>query len=613
MLNQKKYEKLIVEYQTRIQDAQTKHAGKFQSIRDARLLLKQVLPEISADKLVADSESIEGNNAETENRSVYCPPVALAIKEKMIEDLTANPFEFVYEHNDKSGKGKAEVFMEEFKRTFTQENIMTEHSMNLINLLDSGTIISVPIIKSMSDSVIIDVKDEEGNITQKVQGIDNGSSLGFYSYDVLRTLIDPNAEPHRVQKTAEWIVITAGEKSAEYIKQKYDVDVSILNISSEGFGAGKAGSKTYLVVDTYKKELEEVSGLENKSGFVIREYFLTNGKKYTILEDQFIIADNWNSARIYGELPVIICPAVVDPESPYGIPLMDKLQPSIELVATAINLVADNTIMRNKFPWVTLKGLIDPKTMGNLTSGMYNSFNNIMELNPAGLKHIPNLNLKSVIDLFAKPEFQEVTNGSQFLYSEGMNNIWLITGLNPANMSGRQEKQIRVESVAEMINQASMRNSSGLVKNLDTYYFNVKCKMFQYMYYAHYDKFPALKERGITRDDIANFKNIRIVNGSYLPEDQMTRAQKAQIVMSRASVNPYTYDPNKAEEFFLKAFGLRLEDFERDPVGGLDEGIIEDLLGDLKQLGPEKFAQKLAAISQQKQQQKDEGGTGEAT
>jgi len=610
MLDQNKYEELIVEYQTRIQDAQTKHADKFKSIRNARLLLKQVLPEAATDKLVADTDSVPGNNVESENRSMYCPPVALAIKEKMIEDLTASPFEFVYEHNDPSGKAKAEIFMEEFKRTFTQENIMAEHSMNLINLLDSGTIISVPIIKSMSSSVILDVKDDDGKITQKVQALDNGSSLGFYSYDVLRTLIDPNAEPHRVQKTAEWIVITAGEKSAEYIKQKYDVDVSILNVSDESFGAGKAGSKTYLVVDTYKKELEEISGLENKSGFVIREYFLTNGKKYTILEDQFVIADTWNSARIYGELPVIICPAVVDPESPYGIPLMDKLEPSIELVATAINLVADNTIMRNKFPWITLKGLIDPNAMSQLTSGMYNSFNNIMELNPAGLKHIPNLNLKSVIDLFAKPEFQEVTSGSQFLYSEGMNNIWLITGLNPANMSGRQEKQIRVESVAQMINQASMRNSSGVVKNLDTYYFNVKCRMFQYMYYAHYDKFPALKDAGITRDDIANFKNIRIVNGSYLPEDQMTRGMKAQVVMNRGMINQLTYDPNKVEEYYLKSVGLRLEDFERDPVGGLDEGIIEDLLGDLKQLGPEKFAQKLATISQQKQQQKEEGGAG---
>jgi len=85
---------------------------------------------------------------------------------------------------------------------------------------------------------------------------------------------------------------------------------------------------------------------------------------------------------------------------------------------------------------------------------------------------------------------------------------------------------------------------------------------------------------------------------------------KAQVVMNRGMINQLTYDPNKVEEYYLKSVGLRLEDFERDPVGGLDEGIIEDLLGDLKQLGPEKFAQKLATISQQKQQQKEEGGAG---
>ncbi len=614
MLEQKRYKDLIEQYQDRIKKADVKHSNKFKAIRDSRMFLKQVLPEISDEKLADDGTTIPSNNQEDENRSVYCPPVSLAIKKKIIEDLTSSAYDFEYQHNDRSGKAKAETFMDIFARTFTQENIMTEHLMNLINLIDSGTCIVQPIKSSLSETVIAEFTDEEGNIDMRPQVLNSGTTLGFYSYDPLRTLIDPNADPHRVQKTAEWIAVTIGEKSGEYIKQKYDVDVKIITVEEQKGFSSKGGSKSYLVVDEYKKELEEISGLENKTGFLIREYYLTNGKKYTILEDQYVIYEGYNSSRVYGQIPIMVCPAIIDPESPYGIPLIEELRPSVEMVSTAINVVADNAIMRNRFPWVTIKGLIDPDTMNQITSGQYNSMNDIIELNPEALKYMPNLNIKSVINLFEKPAFQEVTGGSQFLYSEGMNNIWLIAGMNPVNLSGRQDKQIRVQSVADMINMSSMRNSSQLVKNLDTYYFNPLCKAFQAMYYVYYDEFPELKAAGIEKQNVADMKNIRIVNGSYLPQDQATQIAKAQLLTQRLAVNPMTYDPNKVEEKLLSTFGLKLEDFDRDPLQFLDERIIESLIADMQQLGPEQFMQKLEMQRKQAQMRENmpEGADGPA-
>lgn len=603
---QKEYRELLGLYIERIMDADIKHAKKFQAIRDSRKFLRQILPEISENKLDSAGE-IKGNNTEVSNRSKYSPPLMLAINKKMSEDLKAEQIDFEYAPNAKGGKTVSDKYMKIIQQTFSQENMMTEHIHAISTLLDSGTAIVRPISSFMTHQVLVEKENADGQTVIQPEELKSGRYLGFMSYDPIQTFIDPNADPHRVQKTAEWIVITIGKKSAEYIKQKYGKKVSFIkNLVADR--SGKPSTESFLVVDSYKTELQSEAGLEDQTGYNIREYYLTNGKVYTILEDCYVINEKYNSARIYGMIPVIVCPCIVDKESPYGIPPVEELRPSVEVVATAINAVADNTTMRNKFPFVTIKGLFDPQTLEKFKSGVFNNFNDIVEISIKQLNLAPNFTVRSLKDLFVKPEIQEVTQGSMFLYNEALNNIWILTGLNPTMLSGRQDKQIRVQSVAEMINASALRSSSEVVRNIDTYYINPLCTAFQGMFYSYYDDFSEFKDANdpVSKEQISDLKAIRVVKGSYLPADQMGRMIKANFVAARVKENPLALDPIKSEQGLFKAVGINIEDYERDPLQSFSENQLAASLRIASEQGPEALVNLMKNLKQQMDQNKSQ-------
>ncbi len=602
---QKKYESIIRLYSDRIKDAETKHQVKFEMILDSRKSLKQVMPEITVGKLMS-ANTVTGNNVGNETRSKYMPPVMLAIKKKMTEDLTSQAADFEYASNGEGGRDKASKFMDIIKRTFTQKNTNSEYIIGVDHLFGSGTLIAQPVTGKLTEQVIARKKNDDGTYEDFVQTIDSGRYVSFYVYDPLTTLLDPNADPNNVQETSEWIVVTLGKFSPEQIKSRYGVDVSY----KQQTGIYNSESSTYLIVDTYKKELENLAG-HQKGGIVVREYYTKDGKVYTIIDDYYVVKEKWNDARIAGMIPFVICPAIVDLESPYGIPFCEELRPSVELIATAINAVADNTSIKNKFPWVTIKGLLDRDAKVNFESGYYNKMNSILELNPVALKAYPNISVSSIANLFMKPEIQEVTEGATFLYTEGLNNVWLITGLNPTMLSGRQEKQIRVQSVADIVNQSGLRSSAQVVKNMDTLFFNPMCRAWQTIFAIYYDEFAEFvdAESGekIPLDIISDKKNIRVVNGSYLPADQMSRMQRAQFLQNTVAQNPYSLDPVKALRYAFESMGFRIEDFERDPLQLFDQRQIMAILESVQQLGPEGFVSmmgnQLQSLNQQQAQQ----------
>jgi len=595
MLDQTVYREFLGMYSSRIQEADTSHSGKFEAMRDAANFMRQILPEISESKLNSEGEAA-GNNNSSSNRSKYSPPVMLAIYKKMLEDLTASPVDFEYSSNGKGGREKADAFMNILKRTYTQGNVSKEMQYALFMGLSLGTIVAQPFMDELKE----DYLDKD----MKVVTLASGKGPSFISYDTMKVLIDPNAVPHNVQDTAEWVVVTLGRRSVNYIKSTYDISGIELQVDdSDTYNGGK--SSTTLVVDTYQKELEQDAGLDLEKGLMLREYYDNKGMVYTILEDMFVVKKAVNFSRTYGKIPFVWCPLILDAYSPYGIPMLEELRPSVELVATAINMVADNTAARNKLPWVTPKGLIDDDSMALFTSGQYNNFNSILEINTTRLELNPSITVREIKSLFQKPDIQEVTEGAMFLFNEGMNNIWLISGLNPTAMSGRQEKQIRLKGVADMINESSLRNSSNVVKNLDSYFMNPMCKAFQTMFYIEYDSFSEFKsgEVEIPKDVVGDLKNIRIVPGSYLPADQMGRMQKAAYLMSRALANQYSYDPVKVERYGLNAMGFTPEDFFRDPLQLFDQRQTMQIVQMIEQMGPEGFAQYAGQMNQQKTQE----------
>jgi len=607
MILREKDKKVIVEYQDRIKTAEKKHENKFKSIRDARELVKQILPEFSKRTLMSNGEN-KGNSSPT-IRSAYCPPIIIAINNKISQELTSMPMRFEYEANTNKGVDTAGAFMKIIQRTYSQTGNVLEYLTGIEYLLGSGTLIAQP----YTDIITTDVFDEGKNPDQAGPGEEvihklvGGRSVGYKVYDPQVALIDWRASPSNPAGTAEWIVVTIGLRSPAWIKKEYDIDVKITSEMSYGTKAA-----TILQIDEYKRTLEEKAGLENNTGIMVREYYTNDGYVYHILDDGYVARKHINSAAYKG-IPFVICPCVFDPDSPYGIPMPEHLRPSIELVATAINLVADNTAAKNKLPWFYPSGLVDDSTIRTISSGSSNKINDLVPINLGALaSSVGAFSAGSIKDLIQKPEIQEVTAGAQFLFNEGMNNIWLVTGLNPTSVAGVQDKQVRIQGVADMINNAALRNSSKIVVNIESYFLNPLTRFFQMMYYSYYKDFPEFtnidgKNNNITRDMVRSIKDIRVVNGSYLPSDQMTREQKASFIYDMAMRNA-TLDPSKATEYLFEAMGINMKRFERNPMELLDEATLDSILADIEQVGLDGFLQKIQQMKQTTEAENGEEG-----
>lgn len=569
-------------YQHRILTADTKHAFKMQSIRDSRKYAKQRLPNISEDTLFS-SDKEESNNSANTSRSTYCPPIPIAINNKLRAELTAMPMRFEYEANNVEAVNAANAFMKVIQRTYSQTGSMARNMMGIEHLLNSGTYIAQAVAEDMKFDVFLDPHEEES------VPVSAGMGVSFRVYDPQTALIDWRADPSDVMGTAEWLVVTIGKRSAEWIEDTYGIKINIEHIEenkeySRQYDSATTSVKTILTVDGYKLELENNSGLHYNNGIMLREYYLNDGTVYHILDD-WVIARKTRNSIGYKGIPFCWCPCVLDTDSPYGIPMAEQLRPSIEVVATAINCVIDNTTVKNKMPWFTPTGTIHGDIVSKMSGATPGRPDSIVPISLSPLAQAEGyFRPNSIKDLIQKPEIQEVTEGAAFMYHEGMNNIWYVTGLSPASMSGMQDKQIRIQSVAEMISSASLTNSSQLVKNLETYAFNVLTRLFQIAYFVHYDQFTEFKDpkKPVPRELVRDIKNVRIVNGSYLASDQTTRLARARIVYDM-SLEHQVLDPIKVVNNLFDSMGIQPEQFLRDPMDMLNTMQLEQVIEILEQ------------------------------
>jgi len=195
--------------------------------------------------------------------------------------------------------------------------------------------------------------------------------------------------------------------------------------------------------------------------------------------------------------------------------------------------------------------------------------NEIVELTPGAFLGHERFEF-DINKLVKRITFPALDDDSLFIYREAMNAIWFLTGLNPTALSGYQDKQVRVSGVAEMLQTASLRNTSVLVKNYETMFLNPIATQFHWFIANNYEKFPEFKKHGIVPEIMKKIYDIRVVNGSYLPGDQSTRLQKAAMLRQEAAQNR-TIDPVRALRYFYQQFGIDLRRFERDPLELLTE------------------------------------------
>lgn len=578
--------KLILEYSKYLNDAQDVYRDKFEEIRDSIQAFNQIMPDASEAASTYLGNRV-GNDADEQKIlafSHYVVPLHTAIAKYFQQQMLTNPRRFEIEGNTLIGHEIQKAFTRELLKIYSNENIRKEEMYGLWMSIVTGTMITQTYTSIEEEKRII-IKGGKPEIEKRKKS----RTVNVMAYDPRRVIIDWNALPQRVTETAKWAIVTIGDFTEEYIKEVWGVDVK-----------GSTPTRGYHEIDYNKYQNERESGMDRQDVFPVREFYKVDGYKYIIINDSIIAAKEPNSNGRVGILPLNFAQIWVDPDSPYGQTLWKLLQPSVEMASAAINQICDANALNNKMPFFTFDQIFPEE---------------YISLNECNRNEIIKLNFEPIImaggsiditKLITKLTFPEVSQSAQLMFQQATDMIWYLTGLNPTTLGGMQEKQIRVTDVAEMINNASLRNSSELVINIENGYMNPTTRDIFNIMEMYYDDFD-LSSHGITKEHMKEIKNVRVVNGSYLPADNMTRMQKMAIVAQRAMTNPLSYEQRNVEEDLLLSNGILPDVYLKDPMKMVTDKQAEQMAMILQSYGPDYLMQYLQQASQQ-----NKTGEGEA-
>lgn len=529
----------ITLYADRLSRGMDQYRDKYREIEAARQSYKQFVPDDSIavetqetdawNSLFStynnDDESTEGDIPA--NTSAYHYPLYRAIGRVMIENLTANAPRYEVEPNDELGT-VAKPHMElEFKKVFAKENIRLKQNQAYFHAIE-GSVISQTTTKVMVEEVMM----PDGT----TKSVPQGRTIDIEVYDPMTFIPDYNANPSDFHRTCDWAIVTIGEFTKEYIESKYGV-----KLKSQG-EATVAGNE----MDLRKYNAKKDSGQEANGMFPVREYYLRDGYRYTIVNDDQLVAKERNENGIMGRVPINFCQTNHDPDCVFGTPLFTDLRPSIEMMSAAMNQICDNNSRNNNAPFITAKNSgLEGITLNDMNP------NEIVELDVYAMGFGgSNFDIRKAI---TKLQFQEVTQGAMFMFQEALKAALQVVGVNPTDF-GIQGKQIRTNDVAGLIGGAATKSSSDFIMRLEAGHINPTTDDMKRIMAIYFDDFNF--PEGVTQDSLFNMKSLRVVSGSYLPTDRMTRIGKLIQLLQRAQANPAIYEHLNLEKAFIEALGV---------------------------------------------------------
>jgi len=576
-MNEEEQDDLISQYKTRFLSGNQILSKKLLEIRNSREAFKQIIPdqqiEVATDRNVPRGNSTE--EVDDANRSSYLIPLHTALANRWIQDLTTHPFRYEWAGNNKTGVDVQSQFTKEFNKMYSYNNVKSSVATGFWHFVASGTMITQTYTNFETKERI--AADGTRSETSK------GRVIGIRAYDPLQVILDWNADPANVRRTSEFCIVTLGNYDTEYIKNKYGIEMDTGGNSN---------------VDIHQKAIDDYAGVEKKTSVPVREYYLTDGYKYTIVGDSFVVGKSPNSNGSVGEIPINVAPFHIDPNSPYGSTLYGMIEPSIMMASAAVNQIADNNALNNNMPIFAVGGVLGDS---GITLNDFDN-NQIVELDmkPSLTSGEATMDIRKMIHKFS---FPDVSPSAQILYQTALEMIWFVTGMSPMALSGVQDKQIRVSSAADLVSEASLRSSSTLVQNVENGYMNPTTWDIAQIFDMYYDDFK-FKERDLSKEDVKNLNNIRVVNGSFLPSDNMTRLNKLMSIMQMALQNPSVFELYDLQLAILESMDMADATlFLRSPDQTVSANEAKGIVELAQQGGPEAVIQQMIQIIQQSQEQ----------
>ena len=546
----------VMAYRQRMQDSVDTFTGHKKSLKNAWEAYKQILPD---DILIESTNMVEDDDPGAEsinlNASKLIYPALTIIAKKSIEDLTAIPPRYEYQAQNKAGEiarvaseYKLRVVLNASKMATTMEHLLTYAVIEGLGIAQVTT-------RVKKDVVMVDGKEEVLN---------NERIVDMNVYSALKTYLDPNSSSADIPGTSNYIIVTVGIYDEHWVNDNFpeyfaskgeDLEVSPAYMMGDEamrqrLRAESSASEGYNIDDGEDDVLSVEAGVDKSSliVFKVREYYEANTGYFRV-----VINDEWLSKPIpvpngrKSGIPFVIVQSMPDTNNPYGMTLYDILRNPIVMASRAINQISDASAMNQRMPFFVWKGanLGDSTTMTDWTPNTV-----VPVMRPSDIQNIR--------DMFYRPEIKELSKGAEALMQIGEGLVWMLAGTNSTAITGQQSPQIQTNGIAQMLQYAARRSNSAIARRIETLLNTVLWYIYQ-VFYIYYPDF-GFDEAEVPREYFKDFKNIRVVPGSYLPEDIMSRIGRAQEVLNVAMAAPDAFELEVVIGDWLRALGVAVPD-----------------------------------------------------
>lgn len=422
-------------------------------------------------------------------------PIHKAITKKMIDNMTAIPPRYEWDANRKDYVAVSRALEREFAKFYTKMNLAGKLPRIIKTFVRDGVFVQQTVFRELSETVM---RWQDGRPSP--ENIYNKGAVDYIVYNPMTTYFDWDADPLDYRGTARFIIVTISSSMTEKAFRRKFPDFK-----------EPLDGHTQKMEDLLDSSGDSLLGKRKPSNSVtLREYCLDNGKFYVIVNDAYVVAEGYASNGDLSRIPINVGFCYDD-----YITLWEELKWPVAAMSNAFNQVADNNAFNNTAPIYCLGDImIDPLAYDPADG------RKIFRINPL------DKNIVRASDAMHQFTIPEITQGAMFMYEKGKESLFYVTGTSDMTF-GMQDKQIRVTSVADMIGEALVRSDSDIAKRIENSFYNPVTWDILRIFYTRYEYFD-FQEQSIPPDFLKDYRNIRVVNGSYLPSDRMVRLAKLQ-------------------------------------------------------------------------------------
>jgi len=515
---------VATEYKKLKQDAEAVFKGRLDDMLEEEIAYNNILPQ--ADKYGKINPNVNSYGGELMT-SRYFPVNYQVTVDTYVESMANNmPFiEFDTSRGEATGD-EATAINRIFRTTALADDFFKDIESVLRHGIRKGICVCelIPYEKKISGYAL-----KEGKMAPYDQVYKGHFKLIRYNPET--TLIDPNADPDRIQETASYIIVEHGI----YSEAMFD---KVMKENNWPYDKNeiKAGNFREPRVEYIRKK--EGASSDTK-GYKISKVFYSDGMVDVVVNDTYLVSRKLN-AKALKEMPLIVYVSYAGGNTPYGRMLWCLQRQSIYGKAAILNMSLDAIGKNINGPILTT---LSDLANRDIRSYGKNRFAYVNQRLPEGHK---------LQDEVFKPQYTDITQGSVNLQNVFESDIQQTGRISALDMGSQGAQQVRTDGIAQAMSGSMVTKQSAFIKQAEQTLFRPFARHWWWILLSHYDEFDELKgtvqpdgsvKGGLPRELLADIKAIRIKNGSTLPEDQMTNLQRLvqmlQIIIQTGSESGY--------------------------------------------------------------------------